>query len=117
MPKRERYLFVCTNERPENHPMGSCARRGSRELLASLKQAVSTAGLKDQVRVCGATCLDVCWDGPAIAMTPDQAFLGHVSEADVAEIVQALARGERVERLELPEDRFDNPAKKDEGPK
>lgn len=112
MPKRQRYLWVCTNERPEGHPSGSCARTGSRELLADLKKAANAAGLKDTVRVCGSTCLDLCWVGNAVAVQPDNAFYGHVTSADIPEIVEALAAGKLVERLLVPADKFDDPAGK-----
>lgn len=112
MPKRERYLWVCTNERPENHPMGSCARKGSVALQAALKQACNDRGMKNRVRVCGSTCLDLCWVGNAVAVQPDNVFYGNVTEADVPEIVDALERGDVVERLKVAPHLFDDPNSK-----
>ncbi len=37
--------------------------------------------------------------GVTILVEPDHFFYGRVTEADVPEIVEALARGDRVERL------------------
>ena len=37
MPHRDRYLFVCTNRREEGNPKGSCAQKGSEELIKALK--------------------------------------------------------------------------------
>ena len=37
MPHRERYLFVCINRRPDDNPKGSCAQKGSEELVKKLK--------------------------------------------------------------------------------
>lgn len=112
MPKRERYLFVCTNRRPDAHPKGSCAASGSEELLAELKAAIGARGIgRTQVRACGATCLDVCHMGPTIAVEPDHYFYGKVTKADVPEILDALEKGERVERLVIPEDLYDEPKK------
>ncbi len=110
MPKRKRYLWVCTNERAPNHPTGSCARSGSRELLELLKKEIALAGLKQEVRACGSTCLDVCWHGNVVALMPDHVFYGHVTEADVAELVQSLKDGTVVQRLRLPDAEFDPPA-------
>lgn len=110
MPKRERYLWVCTNERAPNHPTGSCARSGSRELLDALKKATAERGLKNKVRVCGSTCLDLCWQGPAMALMPDGEFYGKVGLPDIPEIVDSLERGGRVERLVLGDECFDPPA-------
>ncbi|MEI8258225.1 MAG: hypothetical protein WCJ30_21310, partial [Deltaproteobacteria bacterium] len=39
MPKRDRYVFVCTNRRPDDSPKGSCAQKGSEALLKALKDA------------------------------------------------------------------------------
>jgi (2Fe-2S) ferredoxin len=91
--------------------MGSCARRGSRELLEALKRGVAERGLRERVRVCGSTCLDVCWAGPAIAVMPDHTIYGRVVAQDVPAILDALDRGERVARLELAPADYDNPAK------
>lgn len=108
MPQRKHYLFVCTNVRPEGSPKGSCAARGSVEIHAALKARLAEKGLhKLEVRGCTSGCIDVCWAGPAIAVSPDGYFYGRVTLADVPEIVDALAEGRRVERLVLPPGDFD----------
>ncbi len=106
MAQRKRYLFVCINRRPDGTPKGSCAARGSVELHARLKAMLKKRGLAaTEVRACTSSCLDTCWVGPTIAVEPDHYFYGRVAEADLEEIVDALERGERVERLVLaPED-------------
>lgn len=108
MPQRNRYLFVCSNRRPDGNPKGSCAARSSVEIHAALKARLAERGLhKVEVRACTAGCLDLCWAGPAIAVEPDSYFYGRVTLADVPEIVDALAEGRRVERLVLPPEDFD----------
>lgn len=108
MPQRKRYLFVCVNRRAPGTPKGSCATRASEALHAELKAAIAARGLaKAEVRACTASCLDVCWAGPAIAVEPDGYFYGHVTAADIPEIVEALATGVRVERLVLGPHQFD----------
>ena len=108
MPQRKRYLFVCVNRRPDGVPKGSCAARGSVEVHAALKEGLRDRGLaKLEVRACTASCLDVCWAGPTIAVEPDGYFYGRVTLADVPAILDALAAGERVERLVLPAEDFD----------
>ncbi len=102
MPQRERYLFVCTNRRGEEDARGSCAARGSEAVQQALKLAVKSRGLaRVQARVCSASCLDQCSSGVAILVEPDHFFYGHVTLADVPEIVDAIASGTRVERLVL----------------
>jgi (2Fe-2S) ferredoxin len=110
MPQRKRYLFVCVNRRPDGSPKGSCAARGAVELHEKLKAMLKQRGLAElEVRACTASCLDVCWAGPTIAVEPDHYFYGRVTEADLEEIASALERGERVERLVLPPSDFIEP--------
>ena len=114
MPQRKHYLFVCVNRRPDGAPKGSCAASGSVELAAALKDEVGKRGLhRTEVRPCTSSCLDLCWAGPVIAVEPDGFFYGRVTVADVPAIVDALAAGERVERLVLaPEDFEEHTAKR-----
>lgn len=106
MAQRERYLFVCVNQRPDGTPKGSCAARGSLELYARLKELLKANGLANtRVRACTSSCLDTCWVGPTIAVEPDHYFYGRVKPEDLPEVVAAFAQGTRVERLVLkPED-------------
>lgn len=108
MAQRNRYLYVCVNRRPAPTPKGSCAERGAVEIHAALKAQLVERGLAlTEVRACTSSCQDVCWAGPTIAVTPDGYFYGRVTLDDVPQIVEALARGERVERLVLPPEDFD----------
>lgn len=110
MAQRQRYLFVCTNRRPDGAPNGSCAVRGALELHAKLKDLLKARGLAELgARACTASCLDTCWVGPTIAVEPDNFFYGRVTETDLPEIVDALASGTRVERLVLQERDFIEP--------
>lgn len=102
MAQRERYLFVCTNTRAEDHEKGSCAARGAHAVRAALKEELASRGLaKLQARVCASSCLDQCAAGVTILVEPDHFFYGRVTVDDVAEIAAAIATGERVERLVL----------------
>lgn len=110
MAKRRRYLFVCVNRRPDGAPRGSCAARGSEALHARLKEMLKERGLEQtEVRACHSSCLDTCWFGPTIAVEPDNYFYGKVTQADLEEIVDALEKGERVERLVLSDSDFTEP--------
>jgi (2Fe-2S) ferredoxin len=106
MPQRQRYLFVCTNRRSPDHEKGSCADKGSEEIRLALKEQLAARGLaKHQARACASSCLDQCSSGICVLVEPDHFFYGHVTMADLAEIVEGVASGHRVERLILsPED-------------
>jgi (2Fe-2S) ferredoxin len=106
--KRKRYLFVCTNRRPDGTPKGSCAGRGAEALHQALKAEIALRGLAaTELRACTSSCIDVCWAGPIVHVSPDGVFYGRVTEADVPELVDTLAQGEVLERLRLPAEDFD----------
>lgn len=97
------HLFVCTNERKPDDPRGCCTSKGSPAILDALKAKAHAAGLKGQVRVNKAGCLDACEDGVSIVCYPNEIWYARVTLADVDEIVErTLARGELVERLLAP---------------
>ena len=98
--QRNRYLFVCINRRAEDNPKGSCAARDSEEVYKALKEQVAVRGLaKLEARVCTSSCLDQCESGVTILIEPDHFFYGHVTVADVPEIVDGLVNNRRVQRL------------------
>lgn len=90
MTIRERYVWVCTNRRPDGNPRGSCAQKGSEALRDKLKSACNAAGLARSVRVMNSSCIDECEHGIVVAVMPDGAVLGHLSEADIPELVEGL---------------------------
>ena len=105
MALRRRYLFVCTNRRADDDAKGSCAARGSEEIRAALKEQLKASGLaRLGARACTSSCLDQCSSGVCILVEPDHFFYGHVTTADVPEIVEALANNQRVERLVLTDE-------------
>lgn len=94
MPSRERFLFVCTNRRSDDNPKGSCAARGSEDLLKEIKSELVARKLMGRFRACGSTCLDACESGAAVLLEPDHVVLEGVTIADVAAIVDGLEQGE-----------------------
>ena len=100
MPTRQRYLFVCTNRRPEGHPKGSCADKGSEAILVRLKEALAARGLaKTVARACSSSCLDLCEVGVTVVQEPEHAVYGGVTLDDVDAIADAAATGAVVQRL------------------
>lgn len=99
MPHRKTYLFVCTNRRPDGHPKGSCAEKGSEAIVAKLKESLVKRGVAKEVRACSASCLDLCEIGVSVVVEPAHVAYGGVTLDDVDEIADAVARGAIVERL------------------
>ena len=108
MPPFKRHIFICTNRRPEGHPKGCCAEKGSEELRERFKQALANRGLAKQMRANAAGCLDQCEHGCSVVVYPEGVWYGRVKPSDVEEIVEEhLIHGRVVERLVMP---FMNPS-------
>ena len=104
MPTFQRHVFVCVNERPADHPKGCCKSRGGPEVRDALKSELAARGLSKVIRANNAGCLDQCETGVTVVVYPEQVWYGHVTPADVPEIIDRhLIRGEFVERLMLPD--------------
>ena len=107
MPRFERHLFVCVNERTADDPRGCCTARGGAELAAAFKAKLHALGLKRVVRANKASCLDQCAHGAVVVVYPEGVWYGGVTLDDVDEIVREHVVGGRpVERLVIPEERL-----------
>src|SRR6202795_1438835 len=106
--KRQRYLFVCINRRPDDNPKGCCTAKGSEEIYKAMKTELAARGLaKLEARVCTSSCLDQCATGVTVLVEPDHFFYGRVTLADVPEIVDGLVKGQPVKRLVVTADQHE----------
>ncbi len=93
------HIFVCTNRRPDGHPRGSCAEKGSEALRDYAKARAKELGLKN-VRVNAAGCLDRCEHGPCVLIYPEGVWYTVADRAAVDAILQIHVRdGGRVPGL------------------
>lgn len=103
MPPYQRHIFVCTNRRPDGHPKGCCASKGSEEIRAAFKAELEKRGIKGQMRANAAGCLDTCTFGVSVVVYPEGVWYGGVKLEDVPTIVEEhLVGGKPVERLLMP---------------
>jgi (2Fe-2S) ferredoxin len=111
MPKFEKHIFICGNQRPEEHPRGSCDPAATGDLQREFKRLLSKAGVSGSaVRANKAGCLDQCEHGPTVVVYPEAVWYGNVTLADIGEIVESHIKGNRpVERLQIPDTCLDNP--------
>ncbi len=104
MASLQRHVFVCVNERPPGNPKGCCKEKGADQVRDELKKRLHEIGLKGVVRANEAGCLDQCATGVTVVVYPEQVWYGHVTVADVPELIERhILRGEYVERLMLPD--------------
>ena len=74
-------------------------------MYRALKAEIAARGLaKLEARVCTSSCLDQCDTGVTVLVEPDHFFYGHVTAADVREIVDALINGQPVNRLVITDE-------------
>jgi (2Fe-2S) ferredoxin len=105
--KPERFVFVCTNERPPGHPRGSCIGRGSADVLATFRDLQGQKG-HVHYKVVATGCLEPCLAGPNVVVYPDNVWYGGVTVDDVEEIIeQHLVGGKPVEMLLIDDDDFE----------
>lgn len=98
------HVFCCINQRPPDHPRGSCAARGSEALQAYMKGCAKELGI-ERIRVNKAGCLERCELGPALVIYPQATWYTYADTADVDEILERhVIGGETVARLRLDVD-------------
>jgi (2Fe-2S) ferredoxin len=103
----EKYVFVCTNERPPDHPRGSCVQKASVDVLQTFRDLQGEKNLL-HFKVVATGCLEPCLAGPTVVVYPDNVWYGGVTVDDVEQIIdEHLVGGRPVEFLILDEDDFE----------
>jgi (2Fe-2S) ferredoxin len=103
MPKPQKHVFVCSQNRPAGHPRGCCAQKGGNELIQAFWKELQQRNLFDQIAVTYAGCLGPCDGGPNVVVYPDAVLYSGVTQDDVAAIFdEHLVGGAPVERLRAP---------------
>ena len=104
MPRK--FVFVCINQRPAEHPRPSCAPRGSTSLFEAFREQTGAEGLVD-IKVVASGCLEPCMVGPAVYVAPDDVWYGGVTVEDVPRIVTEHLRDDQpVEFLRIGREEF-----------
>lgn len=104
MRKPKYHVIVCTNNRPPGHPRGSCAQRGSMDVMMKFYEELQTRSLFEDILVTSSTCIGPCDLGPTVIVYPDGVWYSRVTRDDVGEIMtKHLTGGQPVERLLMPQ--------------
>ncbi len=79
-----------------------------RNIHAAIKAELTLRKLAAlEVRACTSSCLDPCWAGPVVMVSPGGTVYGRLTEGDVSAFVDALESGVGLERWTLPPADFD----------
>ncbi len=101
-PYFDAHVFVCCNRRPDGHPRGSCAAKGSEKLRDYMKVRAKELGIAG-VRINMAGCLDRCELGPCLVVYPEGVWYKIESTSDVDAVLAGhLVAGGRATALLLP---------------
>lgn len=107
MPKPEKHVFVCAQNRPPNHPRGACANKASNEVLQAFWEQLQQRNAYDRIAVSFSGCLGPCDQGANVVVYPDGVLYGKVTKEDVPEIFEKHLLGdEPVSRLRVPTERW-----------
>jgi len=95
--KYRTHVFICLGKH--------CSRKGSERLYDTVKDAVSKAGLKHEIRVSSSGCLRVCKEtdrdgeySPALVFYPEGTWYRNISLDNIDEIIERhVMKGEVVE--------------------
>ncbi|MES9868223.1 MAG: (2Fe-2S) ferredoxin domain-containing protein [Sedimenticola sp.] len=100
MPKPEKHVFICTQDRPVWHPRPSCSQKKCVEVAEEFFRHLQEKQLFDKVQVTTTGCLGPCLKGPSVLVYPEAVMYGGVKKEDVATIFdEHLENDKPVERL------------------
>jgi (2Fe-2S) ferredoxin len=103
MSKPQRHVFVCSQNRPAEHPRGSCAAKGSSAVLQTFWGELQKRQAFEKVAITYSGCLGPCEQGSNVLVYPEGVLYRGVTPADVDEIFTShLEGGTPVARLLAP---------------
>lgn len=102
MPTPQKRVFVCTQNRPANHPRGACSHKGASDVLEAFWQQLQQRNAYDKVAITYSGCLGPCDQGANVLVYPEGVLYGNVRKEDVNEIFERHLLGdEPVARLRV----------------
>jgi len=103
MPKPQKHVFVCTQNRPQGHPRGSCAATGCADVINEFMNEIQNRNLFDTIGLTNTGCMGPCMMGPSVLVYPEGIMYGRVTKDDVKTIIEEHLLGDKpVERLKVP---------------
>ena len=71
MGQYRHHVFVCTSGK-------TCPKEGAEKVHEVLKDGIKSAGLRQQVRINHAGCMNQCGHGPMVVVYPEDVWYAHV---------------------------------------
>jgi (2Fe-2S) ferredoxin len=106
MAKPEKHVFICTQQRPQGHPRGSCGvDRDAFSVFAAFSMELDQRGLFNKVQVTSTGCMGPCNQGVSVLVYPEGVMYRGITQADIPTVIdQHLVGGQPVESLLMPSD-------------
>lgn len=103
MPRPQKHVFVCTQNRPPSHPRGSCAASGCAEVMNEFMLEIQNRNLFEKIALTNTGCLGPCQMGVNVLVYPEGIMYGKVTKKDVKTIIEQHLLGDTpVAALQVP---------------
>ena len=103
MPRPEKHVFICTQNRPQGHPRGSCGAKGCVSVMEEFMNQIQSRNLFEKIGLTNTGCMGPCMFGTNVLVYPEGVMYGNVTKDDVATIIdEHLLGGKPVEALKVP---------------
>jgi len=89
-PTTEKHILVCRGT--------GCTSSKSPKIIEEMRRIIEEKGITN-IRVIQTGCFGLCSKGPIIVVRPEDTFYSHVKIEDCEDIINAVANGQKVERL------------------
>ncbi|TAL58041.1 MAG: (2Fe-2S) ferredoxin domain-containing protein [Bacteroidetes bacterium] len=107
MPKYDKHIFICTNQRAKEAPRKCCGETHGMEIVDAFKQKLKAKNLLIKVRAQRTGCLDVCNYGQTIVVYPEGIFYVGAELEDVDEIIEEhIINNRPIQRLILDKNKY-----------
>jgi (2Fe-2S) ferredoxin len=103
MPRPEKHVFICTQNRPQGHPRGSCGAKGCADVMNEFMNEIQARNLFEKIALTNTGCMGPCMFGTSVLVYPEGVMYGNVTKEDVKTIIdEHLLGGKPVEALKVP---------------
>ncbi len=103
MPRPEKHVFICTQNRPQGHPRGSCGAKGCADVMNEFMNEIQARNLFEKIALTNTGCMGPCMFGTSVLVYPEGIMYGNVTKEDVKTIIdEHLLGGKPVEALKVP---------------
>jgi len=88
IPKPERHVFVCVQNRPALHPRGSCVSKGAPDVYEAFARQFEQEGLFGRFALTTTGCLGPCMKGATVMVYPEGVMYAQLKPEDVPTIIE-----------------------------